>query len=468
MKKVVTILFKCLCIASMFVSMWIVLTPYFRTEKNIEGDQFRNMPNNTIDVLALGSSHMQYAFNPGSFYLATGYYSYVLGSACQPMSMSYSFLKEALKTQSPEVVIVDVFTMLPHRDICYTDGIYYLAIQQMTGLNQIQAATYVKNEEVRYQYMFDLIMNHSNWKDIDFSNTAMTTDSFHAGLGYVRDEPKDFNFRHLILFETLNEIELSKDEKQIIDAMISLCEKEGIKLIFMKTPYIIDQENQDKLQAIWDYVDSKGIEYIDLLNGAEEIEWTFGMNGDTWHNNSWGAEKVTTFLANYVQEKAYIKNHQTNDIYEGLLEKIIVRNAQSLMGSDQINIYTLLGFAAEYPNTMIVKYTAMNTSLGEYENQILQNAGVNHDFSNDTSTNYYAIIENRVVIKESNEPFEAIYNGKTIVINDDEIIINGETFEVGELSIIFTNEEMTWFNSIPIDYASRYFWKNGCDNWACE
>ena len=468
MKTVLKIVTKTLCLTFVFVSLWLLLSPYFRTERIVDGDQFRILPKNTVDVLALGSSHMQYAFNPATFYVETGYYSYVLGSACQPMTISYNFLKEALKTQNPEVVIIDVFTLLPDKNICESDGIYYRAIQQLTGLNRIEAALTVPNQEVRFDYMFDLIMNHGNWKDIDFSKTNLSVTEVNPGLGYVNELPDTFLFQHLILYEAKEKIELTPEEKKSIDALISLCDKEGIELIFIKTPYIIDQENQDKLQAIWDYLEEKDAEYLDLLNGVEEYGWVLSMHGNTWHNNAWGAEIVTTYLANYIKEKGYVNNHQTNEVYEHILGEMKKRNAKNLMYSAQIDIYILLNHATKYPNTTLVKYTAKNLSIGPDETQLMNKAGIRHDFENDISTDYFAIIENGKVIVESNECIDYSYNGHKIHISNDGIIIDGEHYDEGEMSFIFSDNDFTWLNFIPIDYASRFFWKNGCNSWVCD
>ena len=78
---------KVILAGALAVGAWFALTPYFRVDRNTEGDFFKNLPENTLDVLCLGSSHMQFAFNPAIFYAKTGLYSYVMGSACQQMTL---------------------------------------------------------------------------------------------------------------------------------------------------------------------------------------------------------------------------------------------------------------------------------------------------------------------------------------------------------------------------------------------
>ena len=131
MKKVILnilhLLLNVVLAASLFVSCWCFLTPYFRVNRNTQGDAFRNLPADTVQVLAVGSSHMQYAFNPGVYYAMTGAYSYVFASVCQPFDASYWIIKEAFEHQSPKLVYIDIYTLLPQSSNCYANEVYYIA-----------------------------------------------------------------------------------------------------------------------------------------------------------------------------------------------------------------------------------------------------------------------------------------------------------------------------------------------------
>lgn len=469
LKNVFKILFKVILILLIFVGAWSVLTPVFRYDESNEGNQFRNLPEDILDIIVLGSSHAQYSMNPAVIYTESGYYSYVLGSGCQPMSMSYHFLVEALKTQSPEVVLLDVFTMMPARSVCYGDGMYYNAIQQMTGLNRLEAGLDVENDEKKYEYTFDLLMNHGKWKQDDFLETK-DNNEYNEMLGYVAQQPVDRQFNHLIPFERQDtKISFRDNDLEALDKIINLCQKHDIKLILFKAAIDIDQENYDHLQAIWDLADEKGIEHVDFLALAEEIGFTLGMDGDTWHNNTWGAQKSSKYIANYIKENNYVNKHQDNATYDKLLDDLSAITVAALFDQN-VDVYQLLDYASKYDLTMVIKYTgAYNTTIADYENQLLQAAGIDFDFINSKTQNYYGVIVDKQVIISSNEPIDTNVNGTNIQISPEKIVIGDQTFEdLGELEIIFCGDNFDWFNEMPINYASRFFWKNGCDGWSCE
>lgn len=55
----------------------------------------------------MGSSHSFVNFNNGTLYEEYGIASYDLGGSLQPMWNSYYDLKEALKTQTPELIVLE-------------------------------------------------------------------------------------------------------------------------------------------------------------------------------------------------------------------------------------------------------------------------------------------------------------------------------------------------------------------------
>lgn len=470
MKNLLKIGIKAIFLLVITSVIWFILTPYFRIDKNTAGDHFRNLPENSLDVLILGSSHAQYSMNPAVFYTESGVYSYVLGSGCQPMTMSYYLLQEALKTQSPEVVVLDVFTMLPAQAVCYGEGMFYLAIDQMTGLNRLNAADAIDHPEKINQYKFDLLMNHGNWKRDEFKFEDITSNSLDVLMGHVPQQPTDLIFHHLVPKQRQStNVELREKDVEALLNINELCKENNIQLILIKAICDLDQSNIDALYKVWDIAEEYNIEYVDFMQLAEEIGFTFGMNGDTWHNNSWGAEKTTKYLAHYIQDKEYVKNHQNNEVFDRLLATLRGYTSKALM-EQNISIYDLLSFATKYDVTMIVKYSGWyETTITEYENSLLNKAGIKHDFINQCTRSYYAIIENGTTLIESYDPLETDIDGTKITIDENRIEIGNQIYEgLGELEIIFCGNNFEWFNEMPIDYAARFFWKNGCDGWVCE
>ena len=82
----------------------------FKYEDGIYGmETMYRLEDNSIDVLALGSSHSFVDINPSVLYREYGIAGFDLGGSRQPFWNSYYYLKEALKTQKPEVIILEAY-----------------------------------------------------------------------------------------------------------------------------------------------------------------------------------------------------------------------------------------------------------------------------------------------------------------------------------------------------------------------
>lgn len=468
LKYALLISLKILIIISIFSCFWWITTVAFRYQVEKDKDQFKLLPKNSIDVIALGSSHMQYAFNPSSFYTYSGLYSYVLGSSCQPFSMSKYVFLEALKTQKPEVVLIDVFTLLPQSQVCYADGMFYKAMNLMEGKNRFEAGEVIDNQSLKREYQFDLLMNHDLWRTMTHSDTEKMKEMFQKNIwynsyfGYVPAFPTEFGKLPLVVHDITQNLSISTFYTHIIKDMIDIAKKNNIYLLFVKTPYVIDQDSTNVLDAVWKVIDQYGGNYIDFTKITNDIGWHYQEDGDAWHNNSWGAEIITKYLAEYIQENAKVKRHKENEIINQLLYEMKKYTAYYLMSWQNQDIYKLLDFAQKYPSIQIIRYRGKNrTSIKDYENQLLNNVGFKHDFIKQKNQDYYALVCENELIQESSEPFSLEFKGHMIDITDSGVFLDGkqQSRSDTEMSIVFAGTDFSFVNSLEINYASSAFWK---------
>ena len=78
--------------------------------------KFYEQPKDSVDVLILGSSHAFENFNTGTLWDEHGIAAYDLGGSVQPFWNTYYYLKEALKTQHPKLIILEGTQALHYSD----------------------------------------------------------------------------------------------------------------------------------------------------------------------------------------------------------------------------------------------------------------------------------------------------------------------------------------------------------------
>ena len=108
------------CILTLIILFLLVIINNILMTKNFFNSEypttatyknFYKLDRDTVDVLFLGSSHCVTSFDPQVLYDEYGITSYNLGSGAQSIMVSYYWLEEALRYQSPKVVVLDTYML---------------------------------------------------------------------------------------------------------------------------------------------------------------------------------------------------------------------------------------------------------------------------------------------------------------------------------------------------------------------
>lgn len=127
-------------------------------------DFYNKIEKDTVDVLCVGSSHVYCSINPVQMYDDYGIAAYDLSAGSQAIWYSYYFILEALKTQKPDVVILDVYTVIE------PDGYFDKKIE---GNLLNMKPSYTKYEALRAadaddiaSILFEFPITHSRYKQL--------------------------------------------------------------------------------------------------------------------------------------------------------------------------------------------------------------------------------------------------------------------------------------------------------------
>ena len=124
---------------------------------------FRAEPEDSLDVIYLGSSYAYCDFNPSVVYGNSGLTGYVMAGSEQTLSITYWYLKEVFKTQSPSAVVLEATSLFFAQYQNYTQ----LNIDLMPfSLNKLGAIFTAAEPELRTGLLFDLWFYHGRWPEI--------------------------------------------------------------------------------------------------------------------------------------------------------------------------------------------------------------------------------------------------------------------------------------------------------------
>lgn len=135
--------------------------------------EFYKLEENSVDVFFLGSSNAAAGFIPQELYNNYGITSYNLGCEQQNMLISYYWLEEALKTQSPEVVILDCLMLFPFGEAgalnsgeeCTRKALDYMKFGKAKS-EAVDAICQLDESLSKESFYLTNIRYHSRWKQL--------------------------------------------------------------------------------------------------------------------------------------------------------------------------------------------------------------------------------------------------------------------------------------------------------------
>lgn len=300
MKKILKFAIGTICfLAVLLLAIYIVdATLQFKYEDGVlTMEDFYQYPENSIDVVLLGSSHVGSNIDPTQLYEKQGIASYVLWGSAQPTWNTYYFLKEALKTQNPKVVALETYVVAQDNE---STG-YGTLVKSVTGMktsedkyNDIEVSD---SDSSVVDLMMGLPTYHTRYTELneqDFSRyfwNFKIADKSASSWSFVACEPNDISA--IIDTEPLvekHEIYLKK--------IIELCQDEGIELYLFTSPYIVSDKEQMRFNTIANIAKEYGVEYENYNLVYEEfgLDYATDYADALGHMNDAGIEKTTEYL----------------------------------------------------------------------------------------------------------------------------------------------------------------------------
>lgn len=298
-------LIKMIAFVMVFVVIVGVLGVAFTPKKSDPGSGITNSnargfygePKNSIDVLILGDSNAYSACSPMYIWNKYGIPTYVAAEGFQNVTGASNLLDEVLTCQKPKLVVFDV-------NMLWTGK---------TTLKKVE--NNLKN--MAYKYL-PLAQYHNRWKTMDvkdmFDAKEYTYRSASRGQ-YLSMDVKPFTGQSKMVKTDVVE-DIPEVSRVLLDKLISKCNENGIKMMFMETP-TAKSWNYARHNAMVKYAKQKKIDFVDMntLEGKYAIDWSTDTRDGGRHLNCEGAEKVSAYLGKYISEHYSFKDKRDLEKY---------------------------------------------------------------------------------------------------------------------------------------------------------
>ncbi|MBP3683813.1 MAG: hypothetical protein J6J12_02460 [Oscillospiraceae bacterium] len=261
---------------------------------------FHTLPEHSLEVIGFGSSHMWRGMDPRVMYEEYGIGAYNYGCNWQKCNTTSLFIQDALRTQSPKVVVIEayfLYSLLQDTDM--NGEIYYTkAIPESPAKWHYLKQCFGDDWERYLSYYMPLAAFHDKWTNISRQsfNKRSEGNEFWYTLGFVPSG----TVTEIVIPEQKTEKKINKQALSEIDYIVQLCKEKNIEVVFYVAPY---EGEFVFTEAMSQLASNYGYPFLNLFALREEI----GIDGNTdfsdaMHLNTAGSQKVARYLGQYLSD----------------------------------------------------------------------------------------------------------------------------------------------------------------------
>ena len=260
-------------------------------------DSYYALEEDVVDVLFLGSSRCYCSINNAVLWEEHGIGSFSLAISGQDFAGTYYTLKEALKTQTPEIVFVELYGSI--FDGYLAEGnLYRSTLPFKYSKNNYDAInSLVEEKEKRKDFWLKWPILHTRYREVQKEDFAKEREPY---IGY-HAEFRTQGIAPIELYQGEEMIPLPPEREQWLRKMIALAEENEIQVCFFIAPYAVTEQDQKIFKYVEGIAEEHNIPVLNMLALAEELGLDYGKDFIDWaHTNYNGALKVSDYVGDYL------------------------------------------------------------------------------------------------------------------------------------------------------------------------
>ncbi len=266
-----------------------------------------------LDVLFLGTSHVINGVFPMELWKEYGITSYNLSGHAHSIPTSYWVMMNALDYAHPRLVVMDCYRL--ESDGKDSKSFAHISFDSLPfSANKVKAIwDLYDTADERVEYLCNFSLYHSRWWDVG-------ADDFVPVTGYEKGaELKNT----VVRVEQSDSIDADRIEKRTIDStgtvylrkILEECRKRKIEVLLTYLPFEASEKDRISAGYVEEIARQYDVGYINFLD-LNVIDRDTDYADESTHLNLSGAERVTRYLGNYIQQYYDIADRRKDKLAE--------------------------------------------------------------------------------------------------------------------------------------------------------
>lgn len=344
--------------------------------------RFYEAEDGSIDVMFFGNSHAHCTVDHGLLWEKYGMAGYTLSAGSQTVDGACYFVKEALRSQQPKVIAVEVMGALGG-EISNSDSDVYrnsLGMEwslEFAGYVDYLADNMGMDRQQKQRVFLKIPVVHSRYAELVRSD-------FEDPIPFMRGYRGSYEREVLDTPQAVSKtqvMELDPLRLEMLKEIVDTAEQNQVPVVLFAAPFKATEEEQMQLHAVEAFAQQEGIPFINYNEMYEELSLDFETDfRDGAHVNNDGAVKVTDHLGEYLTQHYQIPDRRGQKGYEVWEDNALYLRNKALRNqlerAADINAYLQILSELEEEQTVIIALTGNYNALGDVYLEKLMQLGI--------------------------------------------------------------------------------------------
>lgn len=261
-------------------------------------ETFYRLDRDSVDVLFLGSSHCYCSVDVANLWENHGIAAYSLSISGQDIASSYYCLVEALKTQKPKVVFLEVYSATTH-GYGVRGNLYRNLLSYEPSTNFLRAVRSIGGEEEWKDFALKWPVIHTRYRELQKEDFLRERPVYMGYEAFFHTQPV-----YLQGYDGEETLPIGEEEEEWLRRIMLLAKEENVQLCFFLAPVAELEDYRLKLHKyVQNLAEESGVPFLNFVQLQEQLELDAQTDFVDWqHTNHYGAQKVTGYLGTYLKE----------------------------------------------------------------------------------------------------------------------------------------------------------------------
>lgn len=380
---------------------------------------YNDLDGDLSDVVFVGSSHCFCSISNTQLWDEYGIGAFNMVVSGQDLASAYYCMDEVLKTQSPEVVCVELLGVTIEKH-AVTANIYRNTLGFKYSENFFGIVDAIAPEEDKRDYLLKWPIIHTRYRELekdDFIHQSPVYLGGNGGSSRIED------VGDLYVYDGQGTLPISENNEQWLQKIINLADEKNTNLVFFIAPYVTTEDTHKQFRYVEQLAAKNGIPVINYFDKLAEIEFDSHTDfQDKGHTNGNGAKKITSHIGAYLKDNYNLPDRRGDERY-AIWEENSMLLKRSKDNAEIKKIHSIDIFFDKLSN--LEDYTVVISSSGDHIATEVDPSGCFKKLNIDTSIvekGGTCIVENNTLVYSTNAQNYSFYHD----VKNGTIAVNGE------------------------------------------